>query len=151
MARVDYMDLVDRGWPVLRRLMSGHAVVYRASGGRIGHRLPGLPPVLLLDHVGARSGVQRTTPLLYARDGENIVIVASKGGYPKNPAWYYNVLAHPDTTVQIGTERNEVHARLASEQEREQLWPLVVSVYRGYEGYQRRTAREIPLVVLEPR
>jgi deazaflavin-dependent oxidoreductase (nitroreductase family) len=148
---MDYMDVVDRSWPVLRRLMSGHAVLYRASGGRIGHHVPGLPPMLLLDHVGAKSQVKRTTPLLYAVDGEDVVIVASKGGYPRNPAWYHNLLAHPDTTIQVGRERRNVHARVASAEERQRLWPLVVSVYRGYEGYQRRTGREIPLVVLEPR
>jgi F420H(2)-dependent quinone reductase len=151
MAQLDYLRYVDRSWPVLRRLMGGHALLYRASGGRIGHRVPGLPPMLLLDHVGAKSNVKRTTPLVYARDGENIVIVASKGGYPKNPAWYHNLLAHPETTVQIGGERREVHAREATEQERPRLWPLVVSVYAGYDDYQRRTERQIPLVVLEPR
>jgi len=151
MVRVDYMDIADRSWPLLRRLMGLHAVIYRASGGRIGHRVPGLPPTLLLDHVGAKSHVERTTPLLYARDGENFVIVASKGGYPRNPAWYHNLLAHPDTAVQIGGERQDVHARLASDEERERLWPLVVSAYPAYAGYQRRTDRLIPLVVLEPR
>jgi F420H(2)-dependent quinone reductase len=107
--------------------------------------------MLLLDHVGAKSGVRRSTPLVYARDGRNIVIVASKGGYPKNPAWYHNLLAHPDTTVQVGGEHHEVHARVPSAEERPRLWPLVVSVYAGYDDYQRRTEREIPLVVLEPR
>jgi deazaflavin-dependent oxidoreductase (nitroreductase family) len=107
--------------------------------------------MLLLDHVGAKSHVKRTTPLLYAVDGQNVVIVASKGGYPQNPAWYYNLLAHPDTTVQIRAERRPVHARAASAEERERLWPLVVAVYPSYESYQQRTNREIPLVVLEPR
>ena len=151
MPQLDYMRYVDRSWPLLRRLMGGHAILYRVSGGRIGHRVPGLPPMLLLDHVGAKSGVRRTTPLVYARDGQDIVIVASKGGYPKNPAWYHNLRANPDTTVQVGGEHEDVHARVASEQERPRLWPLVVSVYPGYDDYQRRTERQIPLVVLEPR
>ena len=148
---VDYMQAVDRSWPVLRRLMRGHAMLYRASGGRIGQRLPGLPQMLLLDHVGAKSGTRRTSPLLYASDGENLVIVASKGGHPKNPAWYHNLLAHPDTTVQVGGEHRDVHARVADDPERGQLWPLVVSVYPTYDSYQSRTDRQIPLVVLEPR
>jgi deazaflavin-dependent oxidoreductase (nitroreductase family) len=148
---VDYMSLVDRSWPLLNRLMQGHAMLYRATGGAIGHRMPGLPQMLLLDHVGAKSGTERTTPLLYAVDGENLVVVASKGGYPKNPAWFYNLMAHPDTTVQVGGERREVHARKADAAERKRLWPLVVSMYGSYENYQRRTEREIPLVVLEPR
>lgn len=145
------MDLADRSWPLLRRLMGGHTAVYRLSGGLVGHRFPGAPPMLLLDHVGARSGKRRTSPLVYARDGENVILVASKGGHPKNPAWFHNLLAHPDTSVQIGSRRQNVHARLADAAERERLWPLVVSVYGGYEDYQRRTGRVIPLVVLEAR
>jgi deazaflavin-dependent oxidoreductase (nitroreductase family) len=148
---LDYMKLADRTWPLLQQLMRVHALAYRASGGLIGHRLPGWPQMLLLDHVGARSGVKRTTPLLYAVDGENVLVVASKGGYPKNPAWYHNLLAHPDTTVQIGAEHRRVHARVAAGAERERLWPLALAVYPTYESYQRRTDREIPLVVLEPR
>jgi len=131
--------------------MAGHAVVYRATGGVIGHRVPGMAPMLLLDHTGARSGKRRTSPLVYARDGENVILVASKGGYPKNPAWFHNLMAHPNTTVQIGSRRQAVHARVATAAEREHLWPLVVSVYGGYQDYQQRTEREIPLVVLEPR
>lgn len=148
---MDYLDLADRGWPVLRRIMGGHAAVYRATGGVIGHRVPGLPPSLLLDHVGARSGKARTSPLAYGVDGEDLILVASKGGYPKNPAWYHNLMAHPDTTVQVGSRRKPVHARTATPQERERLWALMVGVYGGYEDYRRRTEREIPLVVLEPR
>ncbi|HEY0516261.1 MAG TPA: nitroreductase family deazaflavin-dependent oxidoreductase [Solirubrobacteraceae bacterium] len=148
---MDYLDLADRSWPLLRRLMGLHTAAYRLSGGLIGHRIPGAPPVLLLEHVGARSGTRRTSPLVYARDGENVVLVASKGGYPKNPAWFHNLMANPETTVQIGTRRHAVRARTATKAERSHLWPLVVSVYAGYEDYQRRTEREIPLVVLEPR
>jgi len=145
------MSLADRSWPVLRRLMGGHVAVYRLTGGLVGHRFPGSPPMLLLDHVGARSGTRRTSPLVYVRDGENVVIVASKGGHPKNPAWFHNVMANPDTTVQIGSRRMPVHARLADSAERERLWPMAVEVYGGYEQYRRRTEREIPLVILEPR
>ena len=148
---MDYLDAADRSWPLLRRLMAGHTVAYRATGGLIGHRVPGMAPTLLLDHVGARSGKRRTSPLVYARDGENVILVASKGGYPKNPAWFHNLVANPDTTIQIGSRRQAVHARVATAGECERMWPLVVSVYGGYEDYQRRTEREIPLVVLEPR
>jgi F420H(2)-dependent quinone reductase len=108
--------------------------------------------MLLLDHVGAKSGSKRTAPLLYFRDGEDLVLVASKGGFPKHPAWYHNLMANPDTTVQVGGERREVHARVASPEERERLWPLAVKTYRSYADYQARSkGREIPLVVLEPR
>ncbi len=148
---LDYLSLADRNWPLLRRLMAGHTTIYRATHGLIGHRTPGAPPVLLLDHVGARSGKRRTSPLVYASDGQNLVLVASKGGYPRNPAWFQNLLANPDTTVQVGASRRAVHAHVADAEERKRLWPLVVSVYGGYETYRRRTEREIPLVVLEPR
>jgi deazaflavin-dependent oxidoreductase (nitroreductase family) len=131
--------------------MAGHTVVYRLTDGRIGHRFPGLAPVLLLDHVGARSGTHRTTPLLYVDDPPNVVIVASKGGYPSHPAWYHNLRAHPDATAQIGSERRAVRAREASPSERERLWPMAVATYSGYRGYQQRTDRVIPLMILEPR
>lgn len=148
---MSYLDWVERTWPVLARLMKGHAVVYRATRGVIGHRIPGVPPMLLLDHAGAKSGAKRTTPLLYLQDGEDVVIVASKGGHPRHPAWFHNLQAHPDTTIQIGARRRPVHAHMADPQERERLWPQVVDMYGSYADYQRRTSREIPLVILKPR
>jgi len=143
--------LVDRSWPLLTRLMGAHVALYRRSGGRLGHRPPGLPQMLLLDHVGARSGIRRTSPLVYTRDGDDYVLVASKGGYPRHPAWLHNLRANPDTTIQVGRRVLQVHARVASEQERERLWPLCVATYRGFDGYQARAGRTIPLVVLSPR
>jgi len=148
---MDYLGLADRSWPLLRRVMGAHTTAYRATRGVIGHRFPGAPPSLLLDHVGARTGTKRTSPLVYTVDGENLILVASKGGYPKNPAWFHNLLAHPDTTIQVGAERRPVRARVATAAERKRMWPLVVTTYSGYDEYQRRTEREIPLVVLEPR
>ncbi|MGH2925171.1 MAG: nitroreductase family deazaflavin-dependent oxidoreductase [Solirubrobacterales bacterium] len=145
------MDIVDRGWPVWRRLMGLHTVVYRATNGLVGHRFPGAPQMLLLTHVGAKSGTERTSPLVYADDGDDIVLVASKGGHPRNPAWFHNLRANPDTVVQVGSERRPVRARVARPGERSRLWPKVVEVYGGYAGYQERTDREIPLVILEPR
>ncbi len=132
--------------------MGIHTLLYRASGGRIGHSIPGVGgKMLLLDHVGAKSGTKRTSPLLYVKDGADVVIVASKGGFPKHPAWYHNLIANPDTTVRIGAERRRVHARVATPEERERLWRKAVKAYGGYEDYQVRTDRQIPLVVLEPR
>ena len=145
------MKLADRSWPVLRRAMGLHTVAYRASRGVIGHRFPGSPPMLLLDHEGAKSGTQRTSPLVYTEDGDDLVLVASKGGNPKHPAWYHNLKANPETTVQVGSEKRPVRARVATDEERERLWPMVVDVYSGYEGYRKRTDRKIPLVVLERR
>ena len=149
---MNQFDIADRIWPALRRVMALHTRLYRATGGRIGHRLPGLSaPILLLDHIGAKSGKRRTSPLLYIPDGEDVVIVASKGGFPKNPAWFHNLKANPDTTVQVGPERRPVHAHVATPEERGRLWPKVVDAYRTYAVYQQRSrGREIPLVILSP-
>ena len=148
--RMDLMSLADRSWPILRRLGGLHTQVYRLSNGIVGHRFPGSPPMLLLIHVGGKSGLARTTPLVYVDDDPNIVLVASKGGHPQNPAWFHNLRANPDTTIQVGAERRAVHARVAIPEERRRLWPKAVATYSGYEGYQARTKREIPLVILEP-
>jgi len=133
--------------------MGAHTFLYRRTGGRLGHSIPGVGgKMLLLDHVGAKSGTKRTSPLLYVRDGDDLVVVASKGGYPKHPAWYHNLMANPDTTVQVGSEHRAVHARTATAEERVRLWPIVVESYHGYADYQARSkGREIPLVILEPR
>jgi deazaflavin-dependent oxidoreductase (nitroreductase family) len=132
--------------------MGAHTFLYQRTGGRLGHTIPGVPgKMLLLDHVGAKSGNLRTSPLLYVDDGADVVIVASKGGFPKNPAWFHNLVAHPDTRVQIGSERRPVHARVARPDERDRLWEKVDRAYHGYADYRARTDREIPLVVLEPR
>lgn len=148
-----YLDVADRIWPATRRFMGAHTFLYQRTGGRLGHTIPGVPgKMLLLDHVGAKSGTRRTSPLLYVRDGEDLVIVASKGGYPKNPAWFHNLKANPDTTVQVGSHHLPVHARVAKPEERDRLWALAVEGYHGYEDYAVRSkGREIPLVVLEPR
>lgn len=108
--------------------------------------------MLLLDHVGAKSGKRRTCPLLYVEDGPNVAIIASKGGFPKHPAWYHNLMANPDTVVQIGPERRRVRARVADPDERSRLWREAVRVWPQYADYQARSrGREIPVVVLEPR
>ncbi|MDQ5893798.1 MAG: hypothetical protein QG596_59 [Actinomycetota bacterium] len=145
------LRIADKTWPVLSKLMGGHARVYRLTGGRVGHHIPGVPPMCLIDHVGAKSGKKRTSPLFYIEDGENVVIIASKGGYEKSPAWFYNLKANPDTTVQIGKEVRPVRAHVADEAERKRLWPKAVKVYPSYQQYQDRTDRKIPIVVLEPR
>ncbi len=131
--------------------MKLHTAVYKASGGLIGHRFPGTPPMLLLHHTGAKSNAARTDPLVYISDGDDLVLVASKGGHPRNPAWFHNLRAHPDAAVQVGRERRAVRARVAKPNERDRLWKKAVAAYGGYRTYQDRTDREIPLVVLEPR
>ncbi|NKY55416.1 nitroreductase family deazaflavin-dependent oxidoreductase [Nocardia flavorosea] len=130
---------------------------YKRTGGRIGgtwrvgagFRKP--VPTLLLDHIGRKSGKQFTIPLLYLRDGANTVIVASQGGLPKNPQWYYNLVAQPDTAIQIGKERIPVRARLADDSERDRLWPQLLELYADFASYQSWTERKIPVFVLEPR
>jgi deazaflavin-dependent oxidoreductase (nitroreductase family) len=138
-------------WRLFNELTRVHTVAYRLTGGLLGSRIPGGPPMLLLDHVGARSGTKRTTPLVYLGDGKDFVVVASKGGSPRHPAWFHNLRANAQTAVQVGSRRIPVTARVATAKERSRLWPRVVALYRGYDLYQRRTSREIPLVVLEPR
>jgi F420H(2)-dependent quinone reductase len=131
--------------------------LYRRTNGRIGGKwrvMAGFRkpvPVLLLDHVGRRSGKQFTTPLLYLEDGPDLVVVASQGGMAKNPHWFHNLRAQPDTQVQVRAELRPVRARVASPGERSALWPRLVELYADFETYQTWTDREIPVVVLEPR
>ena len=146
---MDYLDVADRAWPVLGPLMRGHAVLYRLTGGRIGGRFPGLPPMLLLDHVGAKSGKKRTVPLVYMPDGDDFVIVAAKGGHPKDPAWMHNLRANPETEVQVGARRVQVRAQEVAGDERGELWPTVVAFNPLWGRYQARAARTIPVVILE--
>jgi deazaflavin-dependent oxidoreductase (nitroreductase family) len=140
----------ERAWPVLSRLMRAHAGIYRATGGRIGRKVPGLPPLLLLEHVGAKSGKRRTAPLVYLSDGGDFVVVASRGGYHKHPGWVHNLRANPDTEIQIGRSRTRVHATEATEEERRRLWPPLVEHNPVYERYEELTDREFPVVILRP-
>ena len=108
----------------------------------------GKAPVLLLSVTGRKSGKRRTTPLLYGRDGDNYVVIASVGGAPKHPAWYLN-LQGQEAEILVGRERLRVRARDAEGEERERLWALMVSLYPPYAEYQKKTERRIPVVVLE--
>jgi deazaflavin-dependent oxidoreductase (nitroreductase family) len=126
-----------------------NTAIYRASGGRLMGSFDG-NPVLLLHHVGRRSGEARVTPLLYLRDGDDVVIVGSMGGTPKDPAWVHNLRAAPDTEVEIGRERRAVTAHVADPEERARLWPRLVEHYPAFAAYQARTEREIPVVILAP-
>jgi F420H(2)-dependent quinone reductase len=140
------MGLAQRAFDEFTKV---HVHLYRASRGRIGGRVR-RAKVLLLDNVGRKSGKKRTAPLLYVDDGDDLVIVASKGGSHKHPAWFLNLQANPETTVQVRGERRRVRAREASDAERERIWPKLIAVWSDYDNYQRRTDRQIPLVVLEP-
>ena len=124
------------------------------TGGKIGGHLPGWPDarIALVDHTGARSGAKRTSQLMYHEDGDAIAVVASKGGQPTHPAWFHNLEANPDTTMQIGSVVREVRARVATDGERDRLWPEFVAIFPGYDFYQRHAkGREIPIVMLDPR
>jgi deazaflavin-dependent oxidoreductase (nitroreductase family) len=125
-----------------------HAALYRLTGGRLGGRMK-QAPVLLLTVEGRKSGKRRTTPLLYGRDGDNVVVIASKGGDPKHPAWYLN-LRGAEAGIQIGREHRRVRARDAEGEERERLWRQMVELWPDYAEYQKKTTRQIPVVVLEP-
>ena len=138
-------------WRFFNTSAKGHAALFRLTGGRIGGRTMGAP-VLLLHHTGAKSGKRRISPLLYLPDGDRMLVVASKGGYTRHPAWFHNLMAHPETEVELPREgRVRVRARKASPEEREELWPRVVEHYGGYAAYQRSTDREIPVVILDRR
>jgi deazaflavin-dependent oxidoreductase (nitroreductase family) len=144
----DYLKVADRSWPILGPLMRGHAAIFRATGGRVGARIPGLPSLLLLETVGAKSGKRRTTPLVYMADGDDFVVVASKGGHPSNPGWLYNLRAHPETQIQIGGERIRVRAHEAMDDERTRIWPRAVEHNPHWGRYEQRTERKIPVVIL---
>lgn len=150
----DLGDMPDIAWKAFGLFTKAHVAVYKATGGRIGHRFVEGSPVCLVEHVGAKSGTHRTSPLIYGRDGEAIVIVASKGGVPSHPAWYHNLMANPETEVQVKSEHRKVRAREATEAERHRLWPKMDEIYSDYAAYRESAAkadRVIPILLLEPR
>jgi len=129
--------------------VADHIREYTESGGEQGHEWRGVP-TLLLTVRGRKSGVWRRTALIYGRDGDNYVIVASKGGDPKHPLWYLNLLDSPDVGVQVGPDKLTARARVAEGDERARLWDRMAQIWPDYNAYQTRTDREIPIVVLEP-
>jgi deazaflavin-dependent oxidoreductase (nitroreductase family) len=127
-----------------------HRHLYRASGGRVGGRLWDLP-VVLLTTTGRRSGKKRTVPLCSFRDGDDLVVIASYGGLDRPPAWWLNLEANPQAEVLAGRERRAVTARTADPDERARLWAEITTRAPGYLEYERRTTREIPVVILQGR
>jgi len=120
---------------------------FRENGGKVGPPFEGAP-LVLLHSIGAKSGEERISPLMSFPDADGWVIVASKGGAPTNPAWYYNLLANPETTVEFGSETYDVTASVLSEQERAPLWAEITASNPGFAGYEAKTERTIPLVRL---
>jgi deazaflavin-dependent nitroreductase family protein len=120
---------------------------FRANAGKVGGPFAGAT-LLLLHTTGAKSGQQRINPVAYVTDGDRLVIIASKGGAPTNPDWYYNLVANPLATVEVGTEKFSVRATIAQEPERTRLYNQMVTVMPGFAEYQRKTTRTIPVVIL---
>ena len=123
---------------------------FRANDGRVGGPFEGAP-LLLLHHRGAKSGVERVTPLVYLADGERHLIFASKGGTPENPAWFHNLKAHPDTTIEVGSETIAVTAQELTGEERDRLYERQATLMPNFREYQEKTSRKIPVVALTPR
>src|ERR1022692_435347 len=142
-----------RGIYLGRRSTKIHVALYQRSGGKLGGHVPGWPGarIVLVDHTGAKNGVRRTSPLMYQKDGKAIAVAASQAGQPKHPAWFYNLKANPETTIQIGSTVRKVRARVATGEEHDRLWPQFVAFYPGYEFFQRNAnGRKIPIVILDP-
>jgi deazaflavin-dependent oxidoreductase (nitroreductase family) len=121
---------------------------FRENSGKVGGMFEGAP-MILVHHVGAKSGTERITPLVYLADGERLFIFASKGGAPDNPAWYHNLLANPKITVEVGTDTFEVVAKNITGTERDEIYAKQVAVAPGFGEYQANTTRIIPVVELE--
>jgi len=135
----------------LKAMSQAHRAIVHLTGGQVLGSVLGMP-VVELHTVGRKSGLPRSTMLTApVVDGDRVVLVASKGGDDRDPDWYRNLLSHPEIELTMAGRRRAMRARRASPQEKAQLWPRVVAAYRGYAGYQRRTERDIPLVICEPR
>ena len=126
-----------------------HVFWYKLSGGRLLGNF-GRAPVLLLTTIGRKTGKSRTTPLLYIQDEERVAIAASNGGRDKDPSWWTNLKHNPRATIQIKGAKRTVTAREASRDEKDMLWPRLAKMYPQYDDYQRKTKREIPVVILTP-
>lgn len=131
-------------------LENGHRTLLRLTGGRFPRRLLGMQPLEL--HTTGRVSGERRTTLLTApiSEADRVVLVASRGGHQDDPGWYKNLVAHPDVEITIDGTTRRMRARTAPPEEKADLWPRIVAAYRGYEGYQRNTDRDIPVVVCEP-
>src|SRR6476660_4676405 len=122
---------------------------FHANNGKVGGRFEGRP-LLLLHTRGARSQQERINPVAYTKDDDRLVVIASKGGAPTNPDWYYNILANPVVTLEVGTEQVQARADVAEEPERTRLYDRMVEIMPGFDEYRRRTQRVIPVIVLTP-
>jgi deazaflavin-dependent oxidoreductase (nitroreductase family) len=127
-----------------------HKGVFAATDGKVLNRFSGMP-VVMLTTTGRKSGQLRTTMLTTPlQEGDTIVLVASYGGDPRHPQWFLNLQAHPEVDVVVDGRKQHMRSRVASPEEKARMWPLVTAKYKGYAGYQEKTTRDIPLVILEP-
>ncbi len=151
--RVDPIPESTMRWvkPILKAMSRLNVAVYKASNGRVGGRFPGGAPVCLLTVMGKKSRKPITIPLIYVPNGEDVLLVASQGGMPRHPGWYYSITANPEVTVQYRGEVREMVARRASDQEKRELWGRLLEVYPPFDEYQRRTERNIAVFVCSPR
>ena len=145
------MSAVDSAKDVAARVITGfHRFVFKATDGRLLGRVAGMP-VVMLTTTGRKSGTPRTTMLTSpVQEGENVVLIASYGGDDRHPAWFLNLRANPAVEITMQGRRRRMVARVASPEEKAAMWSAVVNAYRGYGGYQQRTERDIPVVILEP-
>jgi deazaflavin-dependent oxidoreductase (nitroreductase family) len=125
-----------------------HVRRYVETGGEVGYMWNGVP-TLILTTTGRISGQQRSMPLIFGEDNGRYIIVASKGGAPEHPAWYRNLVAHPEVEVQVRADKFKARARTATQEEKPALWKLMASIWPPYDEYQKKTRREIPVVILE--
>lgn len=136
--------------PFLLAINRANILLFRCTGGVLGSWMPRGARIGLLTTTGRKTGRRRTAALLYLREGERILLVASQGGMPQHPIWFLNLEADPEVEFQTGPAPRQYRARRADAVERAGYWPRLCKIYPGYENYQRRTDREIPLVILEP-
>jgi deazaflavin-dependent oxidoreductase (nitroreductase family) len=129
-----------------RVIMKSHVSLYRLTGGKVG----GGQSHLILTTTGRKSGVERDTPLFFFADGDHYIIIGSMGGAPKHPTWWLNLKSNPQAKIQIGPKVIPVTAREAEGEERKRLWGIIAENYKNFVGYQQRTVREIPVIILEP-
>ncbi len=131
----------------LQRLFTqAHVSVYRSTGGKVG----GGEHLLILTTTGRKSGVARSTPLFFFRDGDHYIIIASNGGAPKHPTWWLNLQGNPQAKIQVGPQVIPVTSQQADPEERKRLWAIIAENYKNFVGYQKRAPREIPVIILTP-
>jgi deazaflavin-dependent oxidoreductase (nitroreductase family) len=126
-----------------------NVLLYRLTGGRVMGKLKGAP-ICLVTMTGRKSGRKITFPLMYNPDGDNVILIASFGGGPKNPVWYYNLMANPNVVIELGAKKQEMRATQATPEQKAALWPSIVANYPDFEVYQQKTSRDIPVIICSP-